>query len=131
MESPCKELGIARRLPINIRECKHLWPSFLAAARKAASPGKPVTLLECTEEAIPDSQIAEVVLVHIQLVMNGMMLRSLDELAARYISARILAVWLPGWAIARFLVAAVEVDMWVSLMPNVELTGSALLRSPG
>src|SRR3954470_18803011 len=46
---------------------------------KPAALGEALGLLERTEQAIPPSDVAEIVFVHIQLMMNRVMLGPLDE----------------------------------------------------
>jgi len=50
---------------INIFEGEHFVQSFLVPARKATPFGEIVSVLEGTEESIPDRQVAEVEVVNI------------------------------------------------------------------
>jgi hypothetical protein len=66
---------------VNILERQHFTQPGFSTLRKAAALDEGFRIFVRAEQTIPDGQVAIVELVNVKLVMNGMELGSLNEIA--------------------------------------------------
>src|SRR6185503_1701914 len=81
-------------LEVHVLECKH-WNQFLLGpCGKTAAVDEPDRVLVGSEHSIPERNVAEVVLVHIELVVDRVQLGRLDEISqpGRHADVRVVQV---------------------------------------
>lgn len=65
---------------VDVLERQHATKLVLVVAREAAAFGEAVGVLVGAEQAVPERQVAVVEAVHVELVMDRMQFRCLDEI---------------------------------------------------